>query len=147
MEGERIVGVVYDAEGQVGRMALTKMYDLVFTDHRLVGIVTAKSGAAGLAGYALGGVIGGAIASSISKGGSSSKRASYAGMPLENLIVQDEANFGVPYSQIENPEIKGMLTKYLHMKVAGKKAVFKLAKEQVPQVESLIAMQTRTARR
>ncbi len=143
MEGERVLGVVYDAEGQVGRMSLAKMYDFVFTDRRLVGVVTAKSGAAGLAGYALGGVIGGAIASSISKSGAGSKRMAYAGQPLENLIRADEANFGVPYNQIENPEVKGMLTKYLHMKVGGKKAVFKLAKEQVPQVEALIAQNVR----
>src|SRR5439155_25179438 len=69
VEGERIVGIEYNAEGQVGRIALPKLYDLIFTDRRLVGVVTVKTGGARLAGQLRGGLIGQAVAASIAKGG------------------------------------------------------------------------------
>lgn len=138
-ESERIVGIVYDAEGAVGRLSLPKLYDLVFTDQRLVGISTAKTGTARLAGQMLGGVIGQAIAASVSKAGAGKKRASYAGMPLDQIVAQNNANFVAPYNAIENPQVKGLFSKRLEMKVSGKKAVFRLPKEQVLQTQALIS--------
>lgn len=138
VEGEQIVGVVYGAEGQIGRMALPKLYDLVFTDRRLVGIVTVKMGTARLAGQLLGGVIGQAIAASVAKGGADKKRMAYAGMPLDQVVAQDSANFAVPYDLIENPQIKGVFSKRLDMRVRGKRSVFRLPQDYVPQTEALI---------
>src|SRR5437867_13348867 len=57
LQGEAVVGIVYNAEGQVGRLSLPKMYDLIFTDRRIVGAVTAKPGAAGAARGGLGGPV------------------------------------------------------------------------------------------
>ena len=139
MEGEQIVGIVYNAEGQVGRLALLKMYDLVFTDRRLVGVSTAKTGAAGVVGSALGGSIGNLVARSVAKGGVAEKRSRYVNVRLDDIVADDKANFAAPYAQIENTKIKGLFTKYLHMKVQGKKAVFKIPKEQVAAVHSLAA--------
>ena len=142
-EGEQIVGIVYDAEGAVGRLSLPKLYDLVFTDRRVVGISTAKTGSARLAGQLLGGVIGNVVAASISKGGAGKRRASYAGMPLDQIVSQDSANFVAPYAAIENPQVKGIFSKRLEMRVGGKKAVFRLPSEQVPQTQSLITRMSR----
>lgn len=138
LEGEKIVGVVYGAEGQVGRMALPKLYDLVFTDRRLVGIVTVKTGTARLAGQLLGGVIGQAIAASVAKGGADKKRMAYSGMPLDQVVAQDSANFAVLYNSIENPQVKGMFSKRLDMRVRGKRSVFRLPKDDVAQTEALV---------
>jgi hypothetical protein len=132
---------VYNAEGQVGRLALPKLYDLVFTDRRLVGIVTVKTGGARLAGQLLGGVIGNVVAASIAKGGAEKKRAAYAGMPLDQVVARNSANFAAPYNSIENPQIKGLLSKRLEMRVGGKKAVFRLPKDQVPETRALIGRQ------
>jgi hypothetical protein len=141
MEGESIVGIVSNAEGQVGRLGLPKLYDLVFTDRRLVGIVTVKTGKARIAGQLLGGVIGQAIAASVAKGGADKRRIAYAGMPLDQIVTQDSANFAVPYHAVENPRIKGMFSKRLEMRVSGKKAVFRLPKDQVLQTQALIGRQ------
>jgi len=138
VEEEQIDGIVYNAEGQVGRLAFPKLYDLVFTDSRLVGIVTVKTGGARLAGQLLGGVIGQAIAASISKGGADKKRGAYAGMPLDQVVGQDSANFAAPYDSIGNPQIKGLFSKRLEMRVGRKKAVFRLPKDQVPMTRDLI---------
>src|SRR2546425_8948639 len=67
VEAERIVGIVYNAEGQVGRIGLPKLYDLIFTDRRLVGVVTVKTGGARIAGQMLGGKIGQAVAASVAR--------------------------------------------------------------------------------
>ena len=91
-------------------------------------------------GQALGGVVGNVIARSIAKGGINENRARYANVRLDDIVNGDKANFAAPYSVVENPKIKGLFTKYLHMKVEGKKAVFKLPKEQVAHAQSL-AMQ------
>ena len=139
LQGEAVVGIVYNAEGQVGRLSLPKMYDLIFTDRRIVGAVTAKTGAAGVIGGVLGGAIGATIARSISKGGSDERRMKYANQPIENIVAADNANFAAPFNKIENPRIKGLFTKYLHMKVEGKKAVFKLPKQQVQQTRQLVS--------
>jgi hypothetical protein len=141
MEEESIVGIVSNAEGQVGRLGLPKLYDLVFTDRRLVGIVTVKTGKARIAGQLLGGVIGQAIAASVAKGGADKRRIAYAGMPLDQIVTQDSANFAAPYHAVENPRIKGMFSKRLEMRVSGKKAVFRLPKDQVLQTEALIGRQ------
>jgi len=141
VEGESIVGIVSNAEGQVGRLGLPKLYDLVFTDRRLVGIVTVKTGKARIAGQLLGGVIGQAIAASVAKGGADKKRVAYAGMPLDQIVTRDSANFAAPYQTVENPRIKGMFSKRLEMRVGGKKAVFRLPKDQVPQTQALIGRQ------
>jgi len=141
VEGERIVGIVSNAEGQVGRMSLPKLYDLVFTDRRLVGIVTVKTGKARLAGQLLGGVVGNAIAGSIAKGGADQRRASYAGQSLDQIVTRDKANFAAAYTDIENPRIKGMFSKRLEMHVAGKKAFFRLPAEEVPRMQSLVRYQ------
>ena len=141
MEGERIVGIVYNAEGQVGRIALPKLYDLIFTDRRLVGVVTVKTGGARLAGQLLGGVIGQAVAASVAKGGADKKRAAYAGMPLDQVAAQNPANFAASYSSIENPKVKGMFSKRLEMRVGGKKASFRLPKDQVPAAQMLVGRQ------
>ena len=138
MEAERIVGIVYNAEGQVGRLGLPKLYDLIFTDRRLVGVVTVKTGGARIAGQLLGGVIGQAVAASIAKGGADKKRAAYAGMPLDQVAAQSPANFAAPYSSIENPKVKGMFSKRLEMRVGGKKAFFRLPKDQVPTTQMLV---------
>jgi len=84
-------------------MSLPKLYDLVFTDRRLVGIVTVKTGKARLAGQLLGGVVGNAIAGSIAKGGADQRRASYAGQSLDQIVTRDKANFAAAYTDIENP--------------------------------------------
>jgi hypothetical protein len=141
VEGERIVGIVYNAEGQVGRLALPKLYDLIFTDRRLVGVVTVKTGGARLAGQLLGGVIGQAVAASVAKGGADKKRAAYAGMPLDQVAAQNPANFAASYSSIESPKVKGMFSKRLEMRVGGKKAVFRLPKDQVPATQMLVGRQ------
>src|SRR5207247_10476682 len=91
VEGERIVGIVYNAEGQVGRIALPKLYDLIFTDRRLVGVVTVKTGGERLAGQLLGGVMGQGVAASVAKGGVGKKRAAYAGMPIAQCAAQRTA--------------------------------------------------------
>lgn len=140
-EGETIVGIVYNAEGQVGRLAMPKLYDLIFTDRRLVGVVTVKTGGARLAGQLLGGVIGGAIAASVAKGGADKKRMAYAGMSLDQVASQNAANFAAPYGSIENSKVKGLFSKRLEMKVGGKKAVFRLPKEQVPVTQDLVRRQ------
>jgi hypothetical protein len=141
VEGERIVGIVYNTEGQVGRLALPKLYDLIFTDRRLVGIVTVKTGGARIAGQLLGGVIGQAIAASVAKGGADKKRMAYAGMPLDQVAAQNAANFAAPWNTIENPRVKGLFSKRLEMRVGGKKAVFRLPKDQVPATQDLIGRQ------
>jgi hypothetical protein len=137
MEGEHIVGIVYGAEGQVGRLSLPKMYDLVFTDRRLVGVATAKTGAATIVGGVLGGAIGGAIAHSIAKAGQDEKRVRYSNRRLDEIIQSDNANFAAPYGEAVNPRIKGLFSKYLELRVEGKKAVFKLPKEQLATAQSL----------
>jgi hypothetical protein len=139
VEGERIQGIVYGAEGRIGRLGLVKTYDLIFTDRRLVGAVVAKTGAARVIGGSLGGAIGGAIAAAVSKSGADNRRASYTGMPLDNIVASDKANFTTPYTSIENARVKGVITKYLHMHVAGKKALFKVPKQQLDAARSLIA--------
>jgi hypothetical protein len=141
MEGESIIGIVSNAEGQVGRLGMPKLYDLVFTDRRLVGIVTVKTGKARIVGQLLGGVIGQAVAASVAKGGADKKRMAYAGLPLDQIVAQDRANFAAPYNTIENPRIKGMFAKRLEMRVGGKKALFRLPKDQVLQTQTLIGRQ------
>ncbi len=141
MEGEQILGIVYNAEGAVGRMSLPKLYDLVFTDRRIVGISTVKTGGARIAGQLLGGVIGQAIAASVAKGGAGKRRASYTGMPLDQIVSRDNANFAAPYNTVENPQVKGLFSKRLVMRVGGKKAVFALEGDQVPMAEALVARQ------
>ncbi len=141
VEGETIVGIVYNAEGQVGRLAMPKLYDLIFTDRRLVGVVTVKTGAARIAGQLLGGVIGQAVAASVAKGGADKKRMAYAGMPLDQVAAQNAANFAAPYGSIENPKVKGLFSKRLEMRVGGKKAVFRLPKDQVPATQALVERQ------
>ncbi len=120
-------------------MSLLKTYDLIFTDRRLVGAVVAKTGAARFVGHAVGGAIGGAIAGKIAKGGADSRRASYAGLSLEDITASDKANFATPYSRVENVKVKGLVRKSLHMKVEGKKAVFKIPKQQLEQAKALVA--------
>jgi hypothetical protein len=141
VEGERIVGIVYNAEGQVGRIALPKLYDLIFTDRRLVGVVTVKTGGARLAGQLLGGVIGQAVAASVAKGGADKKRAAYAGMSLDQVAAQNPASFAASYNSIENPKVKGMFSKRLEMRVGGKKAFFRLPKDQVRAAQMLVGQQ------
>src|SRR5207245_7226337 len=92
VEAERIVGIVYNAEGQVGRLALPKLYDLIFTDRRLVGVVTVKTGGARIAGQLLGGVIGQAVAASVARGGADEKRAAYAGIPRDQVAAHNPAH-------------------------------------------------------
>src|SRR5207249_12157195 len=58
---------------------------------------------------------------------------------IENIVAADNANFAAPFNKIKNPRIKGLFTKYLHMKVEGKKAVFKLPKQQVQQTRQLVS--------
>src|SRR3989475_12422969 len=138
VEAERIVGIVYNAEGQVGRIGLPKLYDLIFTDRRLVGVVTVKTGGARIAGQTLGGKIGQAVAASEGKDGADKKRAAYAGMPLDQVAAQNPANFAASYGSIENPKIKGMFSKRLEMRVGGKKAFFRLPRDQVPATQMLV---------
>ncbi len=146
-ENERVLGVIYDAEGQVGRLALPKMYDLVFTNQRVVGAVTVKTGGARVLGQALGGVLGQMAAAAIAKSGSADRRLSkYAGVPLDNVVAQDDANFAAPYAEIENPKVSGLFSKTLQMKVNGKKAFFRLPKEQVPAARALVAQNLRGAK-
>src|SRR2546428_4093978 len=97
MQGEQILGIVYNADGVVGRLSLLKTYDLIFTDRRLVGAVVAKTGAASVIGGSLGGAIGGAIARSVSRGGADKRRANYAGVPLDKHFALDKADFSAPY--------------------------------------------------
>src|SRR5438046_9963659 len=92
VEGERIVGIVYNAEGPVGRIALPKLYDLIFTDRRLAGVVTVKPGGARMAGQLLAGVIGQAVAASVAKGGEDKTRAAYRGTQLEQVAAQNPAH-------------------------------------------------------
>ena len=146
MQGEQILGIVYSADGVVGRLSLLKTYDLIFTDRRLVGAVVAKTGAASVIGGSLGGAIGGAIARSVAKGGVNKRRANYAGLPLDNIVASDKANFSAPYDRIENVKFKGLGRKFVHMKVEGKKAVFKLPKDQRDQAKSLVASRIPGAR-
>src|SRR3989442_6559322 len=82
MQGEQILGIVYNADGVVGRLSLLKTYDLIFTDRRLVGAVVAKTGAASVIGGSLGGAIGGAIARNGFRGGAGKSPADHAGLPL-----------------------------------------------------------------
>ncbi len=137
-EGERILGVVYGAEGQVGGPGLWKTYDLVFTNVRLVGVVVAHSGANQLAlGMASRGLDVG-IAGSVSKGAADRQRSALEGEPLDAILGLDKASFSAPYGRIENPRIKGLIDKTLHMKVRGKRAVFKLPKATVEQVQRIM---------
>src|SRR2546425_3809368 len=93
VEGERIAGIVYNAEGAVGRLSLPKLYDLVFTDRRLVGIVTVKTGGARIAGQLLGGGIGQAVPASVAKGGADKRRGSRTGVPLEHVVPPGAPHF------------------------------------------------------
>src|SRR2546422_10289675 len=122
MQGEQILGIVYSADGVVGRLSLLKTYDLIFTDRRLVGAVVAKTGAASVIGGSLGGAIGGAIARSVSGGGAGKRRADYAGLPVDNNVASDKANFSAPDARIENVEFKRLGRKVGHMQGEGKKA-------------------------
>src|SRR3989442_10235067 len=83
MQGEQILGIVYNADGVVGRLSLLKTYDLIFTDRRLVGAVVAKTGAASVIGGSLGGAIGGALAPSRVEGGGGKSPPNNPGMPFE----------------------------------------------------------------
>src|SRR2546428_844396 len=78
MQGEQILGIVYNADGVVGRLSLLKTYDLIFTDRRLVGAVVAKTGAASVIGGSLGGAIGGALARSRAGGGGGQRPPEHA---------------------------------------------------------------------
>src|SRR3989442_14997367 len=75
MQGEQILGIVYSADGVVGRLSLLKTYDLIFTDRRLVGAVVAKTGAASVIGGSLGGAIGGGLPPRGGEGGAEKRRA------------------------------------------------------------------------
>src|SRR2546425_5003659 len=146
MQGEQILGIVYNADGVVGRLSLLKTYDLIFTDRRLVGAVVAKTGAASVIGGSLGGAIGGGLPRSVSRGGADKRRANYAGLPLGKIVASGKANFSAPYDRIENVKFKGLGRKFVHMKVGGKKAVFKLPKDQRDQAKSLVASRIPGAR-
>src|SRR2546428_1621466 len=81
MQGEQILGIVYSADGVVGRLSLLKTYDLIFTDRRLVGAVVAKTGAASVIGGSLGGAIGGGNGPKVAKGWGDKPPAHRAGVP------------------------------------------------------------------
>src|SRR2546428_12801747 len=87
MQGEQILGIVYNADGVVGRLSLLKTYDLIFTDRRLVGAVVAKTGAASVIGGSLGGAIGGGLRPSPSEGGGEKGRARHPGLAGGNTVA------------------------------------------------------------
>src|SRR3989442_6720221 len=82
MQGEQILGIVYNADGVVGRLSLLKTYDLIFTDRRLVGAVVAKTGAASVIGGSLGGALGGGHAPNGGEGGGDQRRPAQRCLPL-----------------------------------------------------------------
>src|SRR3989442_3079901 len=86
MQGEQILGIVYNADGVVGRLSLLKTYDLIFTDRRLVGAVVAKTGAASVIGGSLGGAIGGFIPWSEAEGRANKGRANYIIVPAGHHV-------------------------------------------------------------
>src|SRR3989442_11640310 len=93
MQGEQILGIVYNADGVVGRLSLLKTYDLIFTDRRLVGAVVAKTGAASVIGGSLGGAIGGGLGGRRAWGGGGEAPANRARAPRVNLVSADETQF------------------------------------------------------
>src|SRR3989442_15615343 len=105
MQGEQILGIVYNADGVVGRLSLLKTYDLIFTDRRLVGAVVAKTGAASVIGGSLGGAIGGGIARSVARGGAGKGPANHGGFPFDNTVAAGKTNFSSPHHPLENVKI------------------------------------------
>src|SRR2546428_13729478 len=75
VEAERIVGIVYNAEGQVGRIGLPKVYELIFRDRRTSGLVTRSTVGAAIPRQMVAGKIGKGAAAPGAKGGACCKSA------------------------------------------------------------------------
>ena len=110
----------------------TTMYNLVFTDRRIVGEVVGGTAAA----FLVGGAIGATIAAARQK-----KKSE--GMKEENpeeILSKDRRNFSIEYMDIDEIQLKKNNVKIIlnqKQKIVGRKAVFIFPKNELDNIESV----------
>ncbi len=131
--GERIVRVVYSVRGQIGRAGMPRLFDLILTDRRLVGVMKKNLTGAVAAGAAFG-AIGGALAGKSIADASKSKPPYDVGQ-LDRLATAEKTSFSLPWGSVERGKIGGLITKTLELKAGDKVYYFLLTKEMLEEIK------------
>ena len=114
------------------------MYDLVFTNRRLVGIVSATLP------YVTGGWSAAANREAVEE--VETHPATYEVQALDEHLSRGERSFSAPYGQIEKAKVAGFAIKSLRFKFARKQYYLILPKEAIEKVRSLVAQHVPGAR-
>jgi hypothetical protein len=129
---EQIVAVVYGIPGKIGRFGTVAVYNLVFTDRRVVGVLpppravpmmTADSGH--LRDFQI--------------REARTWRASYDAALLDGIVAGHPANFSLPYERIDTARIGGVVKKTLSMKAEGDTYVLDIPKDELEPVKAVVA--------
>src|SRR2546426_3308760 len=103
-------------------------YDLLVTDRRIIGAFLGDSGAAQLAGFVLGGVVGYAIGAALTHR-QEAQRAKYFGLTVDQIVSSHKWNFQVALDLLGRAEFDGginmITTPRLALWVGGQKRTFK----------------------
>lgn len=126
--GEQIIEAFYGLQGS--SFGHTIVYDLVFTDRRLVGIVF---------GWTEGGNTGGPIAGTIVIRESRKPRPAYRVQDLDPMVARHPKAFSIPYPALEDAAIKGILEKAIQIRSGRKRFYIYIPKGMLPRMESILA--------
>ena len=119
-----------------------KMYNLVFTDRRIIGEIVGGTAAA----FLIGGAIGAVITSSHYK----RKSEKMTETNPEEILSRDKRNFSIEYMNIDEIKLKKNNVKIIlnqKQKIVGKKPAFRFPKRRLDDVESIFmrALPNKTA--
>lgn len=125
---ERIIEAFYGLQGS--QFGHTIVYDLVFTDRRIVGIVF---------GYTYGGNTGGPIAGTLLIRESRKPRPAYRPEDLDRMVAKHPKAFSFPYAAVQEAAIKGVLEKAIQIRSGREKYYIYLPKDQLARMEAILA--------
>jgi hypothetical protein len=111
-EDERVQYGLVGVQAAKGAMGVVRMYDIFFTDKGVAFAVVASGlkMAAGVAGAASFGALGGAIAGGSISSGTVKMREQFQGLKLPQILKLNEKSFYLSYSEISQVAIKKGLT-------------------------------------
>ncbi len=128
-DGEQILEAFYGLQGS--SFGHTIVYDLVFTDRRIVGVVF---------GYTEGGNTGGPIAGTLLIRESRKPRPGYRLQDLDAMVAKHPKSFSFPYPSVQEAAIKGILEKAIQIRSGRERYYIYIPKEQLPRVQSILAL-------
>jgi hypothetical protein len=145
LQEEHIVRILHNVQGQIGLAGMPRLYDLVMTDQRLVGIMKKNLVGAHALGASFGAVGGALAGKSISS--ATRQMPLYNVGELDDLASAEKTSFSLSWASMEKGKISGIFTKTLGITAGGKTHYLQFSKKVLESLEDDLLSRIPTLKR